>query len=228
MKVIINADDFGFSKSVNEGIWYAFEKGLISTTTMMMNQPGTDEACELWKANPQIAVGLHVNLSVGKPLTNGASLINKNGEFHYNNLGKSGNENYDYGDLYAEIEAQLKKLMQYGKPDHLDAHRFIDKDFLVRKAMCDVAEKYALPLRDYEKLSFDFFEDKATAENFKRTIRKNSHLDWLEIMTHVGFIDEDTKSRTSYLTRENEIRELEKLKDEGVYDTFELVTFKDL
>ncbi|MBO5102478.1 MAG: ChbG/HpnK family deacetylase, partial [Clostridia bacterium] len=49
MKLILNADDFGLSPSVNKGIVEAFQQGIISSATMMMNTPYTDEAIELAK-----------------------------------------------------------------------------------------------------------------------------------------------------------------------------------
>ncbi|MCL2740321.1 MAG: ChbG/HpnK family deacetylase [Oscillospiraceae bacterium] len=253
MKVIINADDFGFSKSVNEGIMYAFEKGLISSTTMMMNQPGTDEACELWKANPQISVGLHINLTAGKALTENFGLTDNNGEFYNHRIINKNKVLLIYGELYNEIEAQLLELMRFGTVDHIDAHHFINHyNEDISKAMHGIALKYGIPIRNYrliqdkyshfrlpkiackkslmmpQKTVLDFYNKKAKTETIKNIIEGNKDLETLEIMCHVGFIDEETKSRTSYLTRETEIRELEKLKKQGFYDTFELVTFKDL
>jgi len=242
IKVIINADDFGFSKSVNEGIMYAFDKGLISTTTMMMNQPFTGEACELWKANPQIAVGLHINLVRDKPVLNKqvSSIVDANGDFYNRKLICNEEVSFEYSDVYDEIEAQLLILMQHGEVDHMDAHCYSSLNSVIRKAMHDVARRYNLPVRidnnakpetgilTTQKVLKDFYGENAKAETIKNFIENYRHLESLEIMCHVGFIDEDTRARTSYLTREEEIRELEKLKNEEFYDTFELITFKQL
>ena len=46
-KIIVNADDFGMSAEANRAIVEAFENNVISSTTLMTNMPGFDEACEL-------------------------------------------------------------------------------------------------------------------------------------------------------------------------------------
>lgn len=70
MKIIINADDFGLSHEVNLAIVEAFEKGLITNTTIMVNMPGFEEAIELSKRHGFFdKVGIHFNLFEGVPLT---------------------------------------------------------------------------------------------------------------------------------------------------------------
>ena len=77
-KVIINADDFGYSSAVNLGIITSHKKGILTSTTLMANMSGCDEAIMLAKENPNLGVGCHLVLTCGKPLTKGASLINEN------------------------------------------------------------------------------------------------------------------------------------------------------
>jgi predicted glycoside hydrolase/deacetylase ChbG (UPF0249 family) len=68
--VVVNADDFGMSRQVNEGILRAFEKGLISSATIMANMPAFEEACQLVHHHGlERRIGLHLNLTSGKPLT---------------------------------------------------------------------------------------------------------------------------------------------------------------
>ena len=68
--VVVNADDFGMSRQINEAILQAFEKGLISSATLMANMPAFEEACQLVRQDHlQRRIGLHLNLTEGKPLT---------------------------------------------------------------------------------------------------------------------------------------------------------------
>ncbi len=60
MKLIINADDFGMTKSINYGIIDAFKDGTISSTSMMMNMPGVDHAISLMKENPNFLIVLQI------------------------------------------------------------------------------------------------------------------------------------------------------------------------
>ena len=68
--IVVNADDFGMSRQTNEAILQAFEKGLISSTTIMANMPAFEEACQLARQHHlQRRIGLHLNVTEGKPLT---------------------------------------------------------------------------------------------------------------------------------------------------------------
>lgn len=84
MKVIINADDFGLTRSVNDAIFELAQKGTITSTTVMTNMPFAEEAVELLP-NKNISIGLHVTLTQGKPVSDPeriVSLVDKNGNFY--------------------------------------------------------------------------------------------------------------------------------------------------
>ena len=67
--VIVNADDFGQSVNVNRAIIDCFQKGLISSTTIMANMPAFDDAVDLAIENGfHQTVGVHLNLTDGEPL----------------------------------------------------------------------------------------------------------------------------------------------------------------
>ena len=68
--LIVNADDFGLSKDVNEAIASAFGAGVVSSTTILANAPAFDHACDLAAAKGfGGAVGIHLNVTEGAPLT---------------------------------------------------------------------------------------------------------------------------------------------------------------
>ncbi len=60
-RLIVNADDFGYSEEINKGIIEAIEFGLVKNTTIMLNRPGTDQAIEYVKKK-NVSYGLHLNL----------------------------------------------------------------------------------------------------------------------------------------------------------------------
>src|SRR5258708_1899979 len=69
-KIIVHADDFGMSAEVNRAIVEAFENNVISSTTLMTNMPGFDEACELAHRHRLLGkIGLHLNLTSGYPFS---------------------------------------------------------------------------------------------------------------------------------------------------------------
>lgn len=82
--LIINADDFGYSAEVNDAIVACFKKKIINSTTIMVNMPYFKEALILSdQYGFKDRVGIHINLTEGKPLTNlrGTGLVNEDGCF---------------------------------------------------------------------------------------------------------------------------------------------------
>ncbi len=71
----MNADDFGLIELVSEGIIEAFNNAQVSSTTLMVNTPGTEHAVGLAERHPTLGVGLHFNLTEGRPLTAAPSLV---------------------------------------------------------------------------------------------------------------------------------------------------------
>ena len=69
IRAIVNADDFGLSPGINDGILLAHQKGILTSATLMANMPGFDHAVGLAKANPKLGVGIHLNIVRGKPLS---------------------------------------------------------------------------------------------------------------------------------------------------------------
>jgi len=78
-KLIINTDDFGISKAVNHAIIDAHRRGVMTSTTLLINGPEVLHAVDLLKQNPDLGIGLHLNLTMFKPLTAIPELCNKNG-----------------------------------------------------------------------------------------------------------------------------------------------------
>lgn len=84
-KVIINADDFGMSEGTNHAVRRAAELGTISSTSIMVNMPFVEEIRDVAAGAPQLGLGLHLNLTQGKPLQPPArvsSLVDADGTFH--------------------------------------------------------------------------------------------------------------------------------------------------
>src|SRR5262245_16933755 len=127
-RLIINADDFGFTRGVNEGIVRAFELGIVTSTTLMANGEAFDHAVELAKANPRLAVGCHLAAVGGKPvLTKGGSLVNGDRRLPAT-LSKlvSGlaRGTIRIAEIESEFRAQVDRVFKAGiVPTHLDSHK---------------------------------------------------------------------------------------------------------
>ncbi|MGA2094374.1 MAG: ChbG/HpnK family deacetylase, partial [Sedimentisphaerales bacterium] len=68
-RLIINADDFGLCRGVNKGIAEAHATGVLTSATLMANMPAAEEAVEIAHKLSNLGVGVHLNLTEGKPLS---------------------------------------------------------------------------------------------------------------------------------------------------------------
>ncbi|GGG03711.1 carbohydrate deacetylase [Paenibacillus aceti] len=147
-QVIINADDFGLSPAVNRGIIEAFQAGGITSTSLMVNMPGFEEAVQLAFSQPALSVGLHFNLTYGRPVSNPASipsLVRSDGSFHSDPLAPA----RDSRDVHRELTAQWERFVRTGlRPTHLDSHHLLHQQHPeIYKVMARKAYKEGVPLR---------------------------------------------------------------------------------
>jgi hopanoid biosynthesis associated protein HpnK len=64
-RLVVNADDFGRSQSINQAVGRAHREGILTSASLMINEPFADEAVTLARANPGLGVGLHLTLVCG-------------------------------------------------------------------------------------------------------------------------------------------------------------------
>src|SRR6187549_3013840 len=64
-RLIVNADDFGRSRSINEAVVRAHREGILTTASLMVNEPACADAVALARQNPRLGVGLHLTLLCG-------------------------------------------------------------------------------------------------------------------------------------------------------------------
>jgi predicted glycoside hydrolase/deacetylase ChbG (UPF0249 family) len=147
--VVINADDFGLSSEVNQAIIRAFAEGLISSTTIMSNMPAFEEACRLVKLfGLHGRVGLHLNMTYGKPLSSAAGwcpdLCTSEGNFHsYRHLLRLDGQARDA--LEAEFEAQFQACVKNGiQPTHLDSHHDMHMQLAVTPVVVSLALRHSV------------------------------------------------------------------------------------
>lgn len=147
MKLIINADDFGVSEDINNAILQSFQEGLISSTTIMTNMPGFQQACEIISSQNLCGkVGIHLNLTEGYPITREMSLCKRfcdySGRFKSQRntlfwLNKEENRI-----VYNEIQAQLNRLFERNiTPTHIDSHHHYHTEWAIGKQVQKLAHK---------------------------------------------------------------------------------------
>lgn len=142
-KYIINADDYGLTENCTKAIAEAFEKGLITDTTACANGEYIEKAFGLAKEKGFWEnVGIHINLTEGKPLTEGIAkdpFFCENGIFHgkIDRLKKPTNE--QLSTMKAEVTAQVEKLQSLGYSiSHADSHHHIHTCVYLEETLKDV------------------------------------------------------------------------------------------
>ncbi len=128
-RLIVNADDFGRSPSINQAVVRAHREGILTTASLMVNEPGFDEAVKLARENPKLGVGLHLTLLMGHsalPPEKIPGLVNARGEFSNSPVGVGMSYFFKRSlreQLRAEIHAQFEKFHATGLPlDHVNGH----------------------------------------------------------------------------------------------------------
>jgi hypothetical protein len=155
-RLIINADDFGLCEGVNKGIVEAHTKGVLTSTTIMANMPAAGHAVELAKNLPTLGLGVHLNLTAGKPLyqDNTVKLIlDSQGHFALS-PGKLALASLITGKVRTAIETELASQIQWLidkglKPTHLDSHKHIHAFLSIFPIVCRLAKRFSIPAIRY-------------------------------------------------------------------------------
>jgi hopanoid biosynthesis associated protein HpnK len=150
-RLIMNADDFGRSQSINEAVVRAHNEGILTSASLMMNEPGFDEAVKLAKENPKLGVGLHLSLLCGHsalPPEKIPGLVNLRGEFSENPVATGFRYFFQRSlqqQLRAEIHAQFEKFRATGLPlDHVNGHLHLHLHPVVFRILMEDAEQLGI------------------------------------------------------------------------------------
>lgn len=240
MKLIINADDFGLSKSISDGIILGIKEGYITSTSIMSNMPFAEYAIKKAIEQGINCIGLHINLTVGKPIIKNRNLVDNEGVFYYNRA-QIENPKLTYQDAYNEIMAQMDIVSKYSngklKLDHLDTHHHLMDNPNIKQAIIDISKRFNMPIRkdNLEEIKCpdvlykDFTINNVNVDSIRNMIETYKEKNVVvELMTHPGFIDENTKLVTSYLNRENELNILKESKKAGLFEEVELINFQQI
>jgi hypothetical protein len=111
-KLVVNADDFGRSSPINQGILDAHLKGIVTSASLMTTREGFSEAVDLARANPRLGVGLHLDLDSFFEIQHGAGRL-----LAYRD------STLPLAAIAKETESQIEKALATGLPiRHLDGH----------------------------------------------------------------------------------------------------------
>jgi chitin disaccharide deacetylase len=130
-RLIINADDFGLSRGITDGILLTHQKGILTSTSLMVNQAATEYAISRAEDTPGLGIGIHLNLTQGAPVLpreQVPTLVNSEGQFY--SCGTLAKKllrlQISAREIEAELRAQIRLMKSYGlMPTHADSHHRI-------------------------------------------------------------------------------------------------------
>jgi predicted glycoside hydrolase/deacetylase ChbG (UPF0249 family) len=202
IRLIVNADDFGFTRDVNAGIVEAHRYGILTATTLMANGDAFDDAVALAAENPSLDIGCHLALVQGRSVRDPARELPASLPDLLRALLRGEVPVYD------EIAAQVRKILAAGiRPSHLDTHKHTHLLPPVLDAVARAAHEFGIP---WVRRPFDFGIDgkvapakqlvalgmRAMRPRFApalRGLRTTDHFAGFQI---TGSLDEDSLART--------------------------------
>lgn len=155
MKILVQSDDYGFTRGVIAGMCDAFERGIITSTGLFVNMPICEEAVRRIQAYPHICLGIDINVTSGPCVSDPASLptlvdpdtgqfIQTSQRMQDTRWGQDVFKPYD--ECYREACAQIQKFLSVtGRlPEYLQSHSTSgSRQYLA--AIRDAAHQYSIP-----------------------------------------------------------------------------------
>ena len=218
---IVNGDDFGASRGINRGILEAHQKGILTSTSLMVNMPEAEEAARLSREVPLMSIGMHITLTS----EDGTPLID-----------------FESPDMCrAEMARQLNRFVDLlGRlPSHLDSHHNIHRDERLTPLFVEMAERQKVPLREHSQVRYfsEFYGqwdgethlEQISVESLCRMLQTEFAEGFTELSCHPGYMDPGYI--TSYLLERE--TELQTICSPDVRQTFnelgiKLISYNDL
>jgi predicted glycoside hydrolase/deacetylase ChbG (UPF0249 family) len=207
-RLIVNADDFGMALKVNEGIGYAHEHGILTSTTVMMNKPYALEMKEYQRRFPNLGFGIHLVLTSGKPLGKGyKTLTDERGVFKRSFIT---DDDFDVDEAYEEFMMQVRLFQETnGNPTHIDSHHHVHQKPKLKPVIERIASELNIPVRRQSGYMSDilrmpvrcdssFYGQSVGYATLEAIIKRVTNQEVVECMTHVGFVDKEVIEASIY------------------------------
>lgn len=208
--LVVNADDLGLSAAVNEGIFAAHERGIVTSASLMVRQGAASAAAEQATAHPDLAIGLHIDLG---------EWIYESGEWIQAYLHC---DTDDRDAVEAECRAQLERFRSLldRPPTHLDSHQHVHESEPVAGVAESLAAELGVPLRNRAvRYEGGFYGQSGRGEPFPEGIAPQRLVELIEALppgwTEIGCHPAAGPVPTSSYDAERQI-ELAALRDPGV------------
>jgi predicted glycoside hydrolase/deacetylase ChbG (UPF0249 family) len=215
--LIVNADDFGRSARIDDGIVRGHREGIVTSATFMTNAPSTAHAASLARGTPTLDLGVHLVVTYARPLSDPSrirSLVRDDGSF------------WRPAELLARPIVRAEALAEYRaqyararelvgrEPTHVDTHHWVHDDPALSWAVAELARENGVAARTHTPEQRDEYRAKGvrTTDHFTREFQHPGHIgldDLLallarleegvtELMCHPGETDAQLQETSTY------------------------------
>jgi predicted glycoside hydrolase/deacetylase ChbG (UPF0249 family) len=136
-RLIVNADDFGQTAGINEGIIHCHERGIVTSTSLMVHWPWASAAAGYARRTPTLSVGLHLDLG---------EWVYRNGQWCalYEIVAVN-----DPCAVRSEVVRQLDTFRQLmgSDPTHVDSHQHVHGRAIIKDIVGEMTRSLGVPLR---------------------------------------------------------------------------------
>ena len=194
--LIVNADDFGASFGINRGIVEAHVHGIVTSASVMVDMPASEDAAALAGDFPALSLGLHVDVSHGDPRQLGSAI------------------SAELDRQTARFQALLGRL-----PSHVDSHLDLHDDprLGLLPEFLALSRRLGVPLRRHAEIRHirRFYGqwdgvthlEQISVESLVGIVREEAADGVSELTCHPGYVNDDFRS-SYHVERETEVRTL--------------------
>lgn len=133
--LIVNADDLGMSAEIDQGLFEAHDKGIVTSASLLVDSPDAEAAIEQARKRPRLGLGIHVA---------------------FDTRGKYFTDMKDLSAVQQQIDRQLAAFVRLvgSPPDHIDSHHHMHLLFNVAHLFLAAGRRYNVPVRGFSEVVF--------------------------------------------------------------------------
>jgi predicted glycoside hydrolase/deacetylase ChbG (UPF0249 family) len=183
-RLIVNADDFGRAPGVNAGILRAHRDGIVTSATLMVAAPASEDAARMARATPSLDVGVHLTLTYARPVTDPKripSLVEPDGSFPRLPAAFLGRARAKRDEALIEYRAQHDRATDLlGRaPTHLDTHHWLHDDPALEWAIAALAQETGAAVRPHDDAQRDRLRAAGvrTVDHYRRDFQHEGRVD---------------------------------------------------
>lgn len=257
MKLLVQSDDYGFTKGVTAGILDAIEHGIVTCTGMFVNMPASAKAALEIKKFPDVCLGIDFNIVSGHciaDLNELPNLVDENGLFirsveKYRNPDFGKRELWPYHEVEIELRAQIQAFQELtGRmPEYFHPHSISEASPAYIQVIRDLSIEFQIPYSRDIRTAYHFKELTETWSKKPFTIENQLTCDAVDFMVehanelldseysylsgHVGYVDSELfhwSTCNIQRCKDHEMMTSEYMKNWIIKHEVELISYRDL